>query len=123
MADTTKRRRGGNGTRAGGLKAYATLVSIHGTTADGKSAFHSRIGAEGGRNGRTGGFYGTAGKERAKVAGVLGGTISRRGSDKLSDPERKQAVKRALRDLTDAELLSREQVRKLSQRYGVRRSW
>ena len=47
--------------------------------------FYGKIGAIGGRKGRTGGFKsekvgadGLTGKERARVAGALGGRISRR---------------------------------------------
>ncbi len=38
--------------------------------------FYARIGAKGGRKGRTGGFY--ANRELARKAGAIGGSISRR---------------------------------------------
>lgn len=41
--------------------------------------FYARIGAMGGKNGKTGGFAaGDAGRERARVYGAIGGRISRR---------------------------------------------
>ena len=39
--------------------------------------FYKKIGAIGGKNGRTGGFF--ANRELARVAGAKGGRISRRG--------------------------------------------
>ena len=39
--------------------------------------FYARIGAKGGKNGRTGGFYRDS--ERARIAGAKGGKISRKG--------------------------------------------
>ena len=60
-----------------------------GTVSGGKSAaaatnkakygddFYAKIGAIGGKNGNTGGFY--ANRELARTAGVKGGRISRRG--------------------------------------------
>lgn len=48
--------------------------------------FYKRIGAKGGRNGTTGGFAsnkvgedGLTGRQRAVLAGAIGGHISRRG--------------------------------------------
>lgn len=58
------------GTRAGGLKAAATNKKKNGDD------FFKRIGAIGGRNGHTGGFY--ANRELARKAGAKGGRISRR---------------------------------------------
>jgi hypothetical protein len=44
------------------------------------SDFYRRIGAKGGRNGRTGGFAaGEEGRKRASRFGAIGGSISRRG--------------------------------------------
>jgi general stress protein YciG len=57
------------GTRKGGLKAAAKNV-----TRD--PDFYAKIGAKGGRNGRTGGF--AANPELARIAGAKGGRISRR---------------------------------------------
>lgn len=74
-----------SGTKAGGAKAAATNKARHG------KGFYARIGAMGGRNGTTGGFAsnvvgkdGLTGRERARIAGAKGGSISRRGSSKKS---------------------------------------
>lgn len=71
------------GTRAGGLKAAKTNKAKHGAD------FYINIGKTGGHNGHTGGFAsdvigrdGLTGKQRAKIAGAKGGTISRRGAKK-----------------------------------------
>lgn len=57
------------GTRAGGLKARDQNLKSD-------PDFYRKIGAVGGKNGNTGGFY--ANRELARRAGRLGGTISRR---------------------------------------------
>lgn len=62
------------GTKIGGLRAAATNKRKHGED------FYVRIGREGGKLGRTGGFY--ADRGRARWAGAKGGTISRRGPAK-----------------------------------------
>ncbi|PJE65688.1 hypothetical protein COU91_00245 [Candidatus Saccharibacteria bacterium CG10_big_fil_rev_8_21_14_0_10_47_8] len=59
------------GTKKGGAKAAATNRSKYGAD------FYARIGAMGGKLGRTGGFY--ANRELARQAGAKGGRISRRG--------------------------------------------
>ena len=59
------------GTRAGGILAAKTNKKRYGP------GFYARIGAEGGRNGKTGGFF--ANRELARIAGAKGGQISRRG--------------------------------------------
>ena len=59
------------GTKAGGMKAAATNKAKFG------SDFYAKIGAKGGKNGRTGGF--AANPELARIAGAKGGRISRRG--------------------------------------------
>lgn len=59
------------GTKAGGKAAAQTNKTKHG------SDFYARIGAMGGKKGRTGGF--AANPELARVAGAKGGRISRRG--------------------------------------------
>ena len=66
------------GTKAGGLKAAATNKTRHGKD------FYAKIGAKGGKNGRTGGF--AANPELARLAGAKGGRISRRRkvSDKVA---------------------------------------
>lgn len=59
------------GTKAGGRAAAATNKSKYGED------FYKVIGAEGGKKGKTGGFY--ADRELARTAGTKGGKISRRG--------------------------------------------
>ncbi len=62
------------GTKAGGEAAAATNKKKYGAD------FYAKIGAKGGRNGRTGGFgSGEAGRELARRAGAKGGKISKRG--------------------------------------------
>lgn len=58
------------GTKAGGKAAASTNKAKYG------SDFYARIGAKGGRLGKTGGF--AANRELARVAGAKGGRISRR---------------------------------------------
>lgn len=58
------------GTKAGGKAAAATNKARYGTD------FYARIGGEGGKKGRTGGFF--ANRELARAAGAKGGRISRR---------------------------------------------
>lgn len=58
------------GTVAGGRAAAATNKRIYGED------FYARIGALGGKKGKTGGFY--ANRELARIAGAKGGKISRR---------------------------------------------
>lgn len=59
-----------SGTKTGGKTAATTNKSKYGAD------FYARIGAKGGKNGRTGGFY--ANKDLARIAGAKGGRISRR---------------------------------------------
>lgn len=59
------------GTKEGGQKAAAANKAKHGAD------FYARIGAAGGKKGKTGGFY--ANRELARQAGAKGGRISRRG--------------------------------------------
>lgn len=58
------------GTKPGGRAAAATNRSKYGAD------FYARIGAMGGKKGKTGGFY--ANRELARAAGAKGGRISRR---------------------------------------------
>lgn len=69
------------GTKAGGMKAAATNKAKHG------SDFYAKIGAKGGKLGRTGGF--AANPELARIAGRKGGLISRR--TKKADETQKAA--------------------------------
>lgn len=71
------------GTREGAAKAALTNKKKHGED------FYKRIGSKGGRNGTTGGFAsdkvgedGLTGRQRAVLAGAIGGHISRRGPAK-----------------------------------------
>lgn len=59
-----------SGTKKGGKAAAATNKSKYGAD------FYSKIGAVGGKKGRTGGFF--ANRELARLAGAKGGRISRR---------------------------------------------
>lgn len=65
------------GTKAGSIKAQATLRAKYG---DKYSQHFKEMGAKGGRNGHTGGFF--ANRELAREAGRKGGLISRRGKAK-----------------------------------------
>jgi len=58
------------GTKAGGVAAAETNKKKHGAD------FYARIGAMGGKKGRTGGFF--ANRDLAREAGRKGGRISRR---------------------------------------------
>jgi hypothetical protein len=58
------------GTKEGGKKAAAANKAKYG------SDFYAKIGAKGGKLGRTGGF--AANPELARIAGAKGGRISRR---------------------------------------------
>lgn len=58
------------GTKAGGKAAAQTNKTKYG------SDFYAKIGAKGGRLGKTGGFY--ANRELARIAGSRGGRVSRR---------------------------------------------
>ena len=58
------------GTKLGGQKAAATNKAKYGAD------FYAKIGAAGGKLGKTGGFY--ANRELARSAGAKGGRISRR---------------------------------------------
>jgi general stress protein YciG len=57
------------GTKAGGQKAAAKNLAKD-------PNFYAKIGAKGGKNGRTGGF--AANPDLARIAGAKGGRISRR---------------------------------------------
>ena len=68
------------GTKKGGEKAAATNKARHGKD------FYAKIGAKGGKNGHTGGF--AANRELARVAGALGGRISRRTKKTTTSDEK-----------------------------------
>lgn len=72
-----------SGTLEGGIKAAITNKERHG------EGFYARIGSMGGKKGHTGGFAsdivgedGLTGKQRAAIAGSIGGMKSRRGPSK-----------------------------------------
>lgn len=65
------------GTTEGGKKTVKTNLAKYGAD------FYKRIGAKGGMNGHTGGFY--ANRELARVAGAKGGRISRRTKKENKD--------------------------------------
>lgn len=58
------------GTKEGGLKAAQTCKALYGDD------FYQKVGAKGGKNGNTGGFW--ANRELASRAGRIGGLKSRR---------------------------------------------
>lgn len=58
------------GTKTGGEQAAATNKAKYGED------FYKKIGAKGGKLGRTGGFF--ANRELASIAGAKGGAISKR---------------------------------------------
>lgn len=58
------------GTKEGGQAAAATNIRKYGED------FYRRIGAKGGKLGKTGGFF--ANRELARIAGARGGRVSRR---------------------------------------------
>ena len=62
------------GTKAGGEAAAKTNKEKYG------SDFYAKIGAAGGKKGKTGGFY--ANRELARAAGARGGRVSRRTTKK-----------------------------------------
>lgn len=69
------------GTLDGALKARETHYRKYG------NGYYAKIGAKGGRLGKTGGFAheglgkdGLTGRERARIVGRKGGAISRRGN-------------------------------------------
>lgn len=92
------------GTKTGGKYAARTNKAKYGED------FYNKIGAKGGKKGRTGGFY--ANRELARIAGTLGGSISRRGPGAKSKrkikieltPERAKRMRKqyekALKELT-----------------------
>lgn len=72
-----------SGTLEGGIKAAITNKERHGRD------YYARIGSMGGKKGHTGGFAsdvvgedGLTGKQRAAIAGSIGGKLSKRGPAK-----------------------------------------
>lgn len=118
------------GTVNGGNQAAKTNKDIYGED------FYKRIGAIGGSRSRNGGFaQGKEGRERARLYGGIGGAMSRRNKS-LTDEQRLEiklaAIKRQASRTTgetrarlrkQARELSEMQTSKLSERYGVRKTW
>lgn len=76
------------GTRAGGRKMKATLLKKLGSE-EAVHRHYQEMGRKGGTKSRGGGFAsdkvgpdGLTGKERARIAGARGGSLSRRGPSK-----------------------------------------
>lgn len=70
-------------TAEGGKKVSAFFKKKYGVDEEGKSIFHKRVGALGGRGSANGGFAsnkigpdGLTGRERARIAGRVGGLKS-----------------------------------------------
>lgn len=74
------------GTKDGGRAAADTNKTKYG------SDFYAKIGAKGGKKGRTGGFF--ANRDLARIAGAKGGAKSRRGKSQRLDeqPSRQPAL-------------------------------
>lgn len=83
------------GTKAGGIKAAATNKAKYG------SDFYAEIGRKGGRNGHTGGF--AANPELARIAGSIGGKISKRGKAKGNKSAEEKLSKAARREVAEYE--------------------
>jgi uncharacterized protein len=92
------------GTKDGGKHAATTNKDKYGAD------FYKKIGAIGGKNGRTGGFY--ANRTLARAAGALGGRMSRRGKNKLTDKERAQ-IKEAYKELLAIHKSANKKIQKL----------
>ena len=83
------------GTKAGGIKAAATNKEKYG------SEFYANIGRKGGQNGHTGGF--AANPELARIAGSIGGKISKRGKAKGNKSAEEKLSKAARREVAEYE--------------------
>jgi general stress protein YciG len=79
-----------SGSKIGGKAARDTNYKRYGLD------FYREIGAIGGKNGRTGGFY--VNRDLASIAGAIGGRISRRGRNKLTEKQRRE-IYRAYKEL------------------------
>lgn len=83
------------GTKAGGIKAAATNKAKYGED------FYRELGRKGGRNGHTGGF--AANPQLARVAGSIGGKISKRGKAKGDKSAEEKLSKAARREVAEYE--------------------
>lgn len=83
------------GTKAGGVKAAATNKAKYGED------FYRELGRKGGRNGHTGGF--AANPQLARIAGSIGGKISKRGKAKGNKSAEEKLSKAARREVAEYE--------------------
>ncbi len=83
------------GTKAGGIKAAATNKAKYGED------FYRELGRKGGRNGHTGGF--AANPQLARIAGSIGGKISKRGKAKGNKSAEEKLSKAARREVAEYE--------------------
>lgn len=83
------------GTKAGGVKAAATNKAKYGED------FYRELGRKGGRNGHTGGF--AANPELARIAGSIGGKISKRGKAKGNKSAEEKLSKAARKEVAEYE--------------------
>lgn len=83
------------GTKAGGIKAAATNKAKYGED------FYRELGRKGGRNGHTGGF--AANPQLARIAGSIGGKISKRGKAKGDKSAEEKLSKAARREVAEYE--------------------
>lgn len=83
------------GTKAGGIKAAATNKAKYGED------FYRVLGSKGGRNGHTGGF--AANPQLARIAGSIGGKISKRGKAKGNKSAEEKLSKVARREVAEYE--------------------
>lgn len=83
------------GTKAGGIKAAATNKAKYGED------FYRELGRKGGRNGHTGGF--AANPQLARIAGSIGGKISKRGKAKGNKSAEEKLTKAARREVAEYE--------------------
>ena len=83
------------GTKAGGVKAAATNKAKYGED------FYRELGRKGGRNGHTGGF--AANPQLARIAGSIGGKISKRGKAKGNKSAEEKLTKAARREVAEYE--------------------
>lgn len=86
------------GTLVGGKQSAATNKKRYG------KHFYAKIGAKGGRASHTGGFY--ANRERARLAGAIGGMVSRRGMVRLGTKERNEIMRSTKFKMAYAHLLA-----------------
>lgn len=103
------------GTKEGGYLARDTNIDKYG------ERFYKDIGSKGGKASGTGGFYYlkhvAKDTEKISIYGALGGSISRRGPNKLTKTEA-SSIRRKL--LEEQSAMSRQS---LTAKYGKKRGW